>query len=77
MRQKWHNGCQKYSVYAFWQFLLKFDITFENEHHQNIDLGEIYPFILLILPHLPPGIKNSGFGVWTRKKKSFRKPASI
>ena len=56
---------KKYVFYNARKCLCNFDINFENEHRKNEDLGEIYPNIILILPYLPPGIKNYGFGVWT------------
>ena len=34
---------------------------FENERRRNEYFGEIYPFIMSILPYLPPGIKQFGF----------------
>ena len=55
----------KYGFYNTQECLLKIYMHFENEHRKNEDLGEIYPNLVLILPYLPPGIKNSGFGVWT------------
>ena len=56
---------KQYVFYNTRKCLFNFDMHFENEHRTNEDIGQIYPNIILILPYLPPGIKNSGFGVWT------------
>ena len=37
----------------------------ENEHHENEDIGEIDPFIIHVLPYLPPGIDKYRFSGWT------------